>query len=175
MTTFTTLSDTTLAQDKPLTQSIARAFRDNPLAIGEGDATAPDIAMKAVDIRRFKAFRSSSQSITGPSATVLQANASVYDPSSNFNGTTFRYTPNVAGVYLIGAKIVASNGNLTNVEIWKNGVLLISVASTAGITTITDLNGTTDYIEARATAPSIGSAIIYTVTGEVWAVGLCGL
>ncbi|MEZ5781150.1 MAG: hypothetical protein R3D70_05815 [Rhizobiaceae bacterium] len=43
MTTFTTLPDSSLTQDKPLTQSIARALRDNPKAMAEGDATAPEV------------------------------------------------------------------------------------------------------------------------------------
>lgn len=43
MTTYTTLSDTTLSQDKPFTQSIARAMRDNPKALAEGDITAPEV------------------------------------------------------------------------------------------------------------------------------------
>ncbi|WP_017993839.1 hypothetical protein [Rhizobium leguminosarum] len=43
MTTYTTLTDTTLSQDKPFTQSIARAMRDNPKALAEGDVTAPEV------------------------------------------------------------------------------------------------------------------------------------
>jgi hypothetical protein len=43
LTTYTALSDASLSQDKPVTQSIARAWRDNPLAMGEGDPTAPEI------------------------------------------------------------------------------------------------------------------------------------
>ncbi len=43
MTTFTTLSDISLSQDKPVTQSIARAWRDNPVALAEGDITAPEV------------------------------------------------------------------------------------------------------------------------------------
>ena len=39
--TFTNIPDSSLAQDKPFTQSVARALRDNPLAINDGDATAP--------------------------------------------------------------------------------------------------------------------------------------
>ncbi len=43
MTTWTTLSDATLAQDKPLTQSVARALRDNAIAIAEGAGSSPVI------------------------------------------------------------------------------------------------------------------------------------
>jgi hypothetical protein len=43
VTTFTNLSDSTLEQDKPVTQSVMRALRDNPKALAEGDATAPEV------------------------------------------------------------------------------------------------------------------------------------
>lgn len=43
MTTYTNIPDTSLAQDKPFTQSIGRALRDNPLAIAEADGTAPEV------------------------------------------------------------------------------------------------------------------------------------
>jgi hypothetical protein len=48
MTTFTNISNTTAEKDKPLTQSLVRALRDNPLAIAEGDVTAPSILMQAL-------------------------------------------------------------------------------------------------------------------------------
>ncbi|MET4294708.1 hypothetical protein ABIB06_006541 [Bradyrhizobium sp. LB8.2] len=44
MTTYTTLADASLAQDKPLTQSNVRALRDNPLAIAEATSGAPAIS-----------------------------------------------------------------------------------------------------------------------------------
>lgn len=43
MTTYTTLTDAVLAQDKPLTQSIVRAFRDNVNATAEGSSGSPSI------------------------------------------------------------------------------------------------------------------------------------
>lgn len=43
MTTYTTLTDTALSQDKPVTQSMTRAWRDNPIAIAEGAANSPVI------------------------------------------------------------------------------------------------------------------------------------
>lgn len=44
MTTYTTLTDATLTANKPWTQSIARAVRDNPIAITEKAAGAPVLA-----------------------------------------------------------------------------------------------------------------------------------
>jgi len=43
VTTFTNIPDTTLAQDRPFTQSVARGLRDNPVALAEGDGTAPEV------------------------------------------------------------------------------------------------------------------------------------
>jgi hypothetical protein len=184
VTTFTTLSDTTVAQDKPLTQSVARALRDNPLAIQEGDASAPKVALKAVNIKRFKAQRNSAQTVTGTSATVLSANTVITDPSSNYNASTFRYTPDVAGLFLVGLKVETTNipaATLVRAEIWKNGALVGYAYENAEaasypvcpiFTTLVDMNGTTDYIEARVSAPSIGSVATYSVSGEVWAVAV---
>jgi hypothetical protein len=43
LTTWTGLTDETLTQDKPWTQSISRAVRDNPIAIAEGSSGSPSI------------------------------------------------------------------------------------------------------------------------------------
>jgi hypothetical protein len=49
MTTYTTLTDAELSQDKPVTQAKLRALRDNPLAIAEGDVSAPNIQIAAIE------------------------------------------------------------------------------------------------------------------------------
>jgi hypothetical protein len=48
MTTFTTIGTGSLAVGKPLTSALAIALRDNPIAIAEGDATAPRIEWAAL-------------------------------------------------------------------------------------------------------------------------------
>jgi hypothetical protein len=50
MTAWTTLTDASLSIGKPLTYLIARAFRDNVLALAEGAAGAPAIAPGAIGI-----------------------------------------------------------------------------------------------------------------------------
>lgn len=55
MTDYTTLSDTTLAQDKPFTQSVSRALRDNPIAISEGSASAPKLLRNGMRVAMFTA------------------------------------------------------------------------------------------------------------------------
>lgn len=43
MATFTSIPDTDLDANSPLTENLMLALRDNPLAIQQGDATAPKI------------------------------------------------------------------------------------------------------------------------------------
>ncbi|MBC7282578.1 hypothetical protein [Hoeflea sp.] len=43
MTTYTAITDTETGFEKPVTISLIRRLRDNPLAIQQGDATAPSI------------------------------------------------------------------------------------------------------------------------------------
>lgn len=50
MTTFTTIPDTDINPDKPIKSETAYALRDNPLAIAEGDASAPPINPAALFI-----------------------------------------------------------------------------------------------------------------------------
>jgi hypothetical protein len=48
MTTYTTISDSDLDPEKPLTTTIAKRLRDNPLAIQEDDSSAPNVAFATV-------------------------------------------------------------------------------------------------------------------------------
>lgn len=50
MTTYTAISNITAEKDKPATQALIRSLRDNPLAIAEGDATAPSVSSKALAV-----------------------------------------------------------------------------------------------------------------------------
>lgn len=47
MTTYTTIPDTDIDQDSPVTQPLMTALRDNPIAIAEGSAGAPSIETAA--------------------------------------------------------------------------------------------------------------------------------
>ena len=49
MTTYTTVPNSDIDQDSPVTVALTTALRDNPLAIQEGDASAPKIQYAALD------------------------------------------------------------------------------------------------------------------------------
>lgn len=49
MTTYTTITDTETGHKKPVTVSLLRRLRDNPIAIAEGDSGAPRILIGALE------------------------------------------------------------------------------------------------------------------------------
>lgn len=122
MTTFTTIPNSSLEPGKPIRSIDGLALRDNPLAIIEGDATAPRIVGKA--IKRFQDM---------PVLTVSAANT--YDaqigsnPQSFLNGTSslvnvvaYRYT---IEKYTGSVRFKASQSGVGYLSIYKNNVLII--------------------------------------------------
>lgn len=48
MTTYSAIANSEVDADSPVTATLMQRLRDNPLAIQEGDATAPDLAWAAI-------------------------------------------------------------------------------------------------------------------------------
>jgi hypothetical protein len=108
----------------------------------------------------FSAYLSSNQTITASSWTKVQINTKEFDTNTNFNTSTYRFTPNIPGYYQINCKCDFENStspSRTMVSIYKNGVetkrvfdLNISTGvnySAIGGSGLVYLNGSTDYIE----------------------------
>jgi len=114
---------------------------------------------QAVNGPAFRAFRATDQSVTTSTWTKAQLTSEDYDTANCFDSTTnYRFTPNVAGYYLISAHIFGggSSGQACYAAIYKNGSIaaqtgfghnLTSVTSLPQVTDIFYMNGTTDYIE----------------------------
>ena len=101
----------------------------------------------------FSAYPSSAQTLSSGTFTKIQFNAELFDTSSNYNTTNYRFTPTVAGYYSVFAR-VAANTSPTSIicSIYKNGSETYrgdQTASTSngGVYTLMYLNGSTDYIE----------------------------
>lgn len=169
MTTYTTLTDATLSQDKPLTQSTVRALRDNPTAITEGASGAPRNAPASLNFPYFMATRTTNQNNLGNGvSTKVQINTEVYDPDSLYdNATNYRFTPNKPGLYRVMLYLEGTNSATANTQmtadIRKSGssfssATSVPVAASAKLTalaeTIVQMNGTTDYLEAFVAFPS---------------------
>ena len=134
-----------------------------------GDTNTSTIALKSgATLTNFPDMKpitfvtlGSNQSVTDNVSTVVQFDTVQYDPESAYNSSTYRFTPQVAGRYLILADVevesndyniyygqsqIRKNGSYTGRH--NGGVFANSVAfgfSTFG-SAIFDMNGSTDYI-----------------------------
>lgn len=77
----------------------------------------------------------------------------VFDTNNNFSTALSRYTPTIAGKYLVSAALYCSDaGSQCNELIYKNGLPLAmgyqhTTYGLPSVSTIVDMNGTTDYLE----------------------------
>lgn len=105
--------------------------------------------------------------------TKVKFDTEIFDTNSCYDPTTnYRFTPNVAGYYLITAKVfisyTSSATGRIRVAIYKNGSLdkYSSLTATAplyenvNITSLMYLNGSTDYVEIYALQASSTDAVV---------------
>ena len=72
----------------------------------------------------FKAYQSSTQTISNTTYTVVNLQSTSFDPSSKFNTSTYRFTPTVAGYYFLQAQVRVDTSNdmqTLQATIRKNG------------------------------------------------------
>ena len=117
----------------------------------------------------FSAYGSALQSISNTTLTKIAFNTKIFDTNNNYDSTTnYRFTPTVAGYYLITASI-GWNGSATgytSINIYKNGSNAfnggyVSNSSVGPVVTASSIflaNGTTDYFEIYC-AQSSGGAL----------------
>jgi hypothetical protein len=117
----------------------------------------------------FSAYKTTNQSITTSTFTKITFASEEFDTNSNFDSTTnYRFTPTVAGYYLIVAGYNPNSGGTPSrciLDIYKNGSQLKRVFDTStrcddsSGSCLVSMNGTTDYVEAYAyiiaTSPQI--------------------
>ena len=119
---------------------------------------ATGTVMVSGNMPAFSAYGSANQGFTSGVATKITLDVEVFDTNSNFASS--RFTPTVAGYYQINgkARITGTGQTDSTVNIYKNGSLLIIGTYTATglafsvVSTITYLNGSTDYVELYGTA-----------------------
>lgn len=100
----------------------------------------------------------SAQSISNNTYTKLAINTETFDSNSNYNNSTYVFTPTVAGYYQVNANVTldSSTSAPAVISLRKNGTTFYQVwyASPAagnyfgsGISSLVYCNGSTDYIE----------------------------
>lgn len=125
----------------------------------------------------FSAYTVTAQSFSNSTFTKVQVNVETFDTNSNYNPTTnYRFTPTVAGYYQVNANISfggASSGYV-QVAIYKNGGQIATgsgipnntqIGGMAMASTVTFLNGSTDYVEFYAWQNSGGALALQTGVG----------
>jgi hypothetical protein len=110
----------------------------------------------------FAAYQSSAQTLSSSTLTKVQfqtkeylngVSGTLWDTNSNYDTSTYRFTPTVAGYYQVNATVqVGVSSTIIYVYIYKNGssykqgqTSVNSVSSSAN--SLVYLNGSTDYIE----------------------------
>lgn len=110
------------------------------------------------------------QTIPESTDTVIQYQADI-DPNGWWDDTNYRFTPTIAGYYIISASVwwnPGTSSNQTNLQIRKNGsgiaITQAPITTAAGNTQIVQrivqLNGTTDYVDITAFTGNSGTQVI---------------
>jgi len=103
----------------------------------------------------FSAWQSSAQTLTSNVLTKILYQSELWDTNSNYDTSTSRFTPTVAGYYQINAAVcTGASSSQQLLAIYKNGALYqrndIPSININQISSIVSLNGSTDYIEIYA-------------------------
>lgn len=109
----------------------------------------------------FFAQRSGNQTVTAGVSSIIAINNEILDTDARFNpATTYDFTTNKLGWYVIGAEVACFSDNASatfDIAILKNGIVIASTtnipnsipsnAKKIHVQTLIGLNGTTDYIQ----------------------------
>jgi hypothetical protein len=113
----------------------------------------------------FGVKRTTRQSVSSGTWTVVQFNVEDFDTNSNYNTSTYKFTPTVAGYYQINLSVGGTGTTVNRAMIAKNGTFTAmgnDVASTLAsvATVIVYMNGSTDYVEAQCLITSGGLQVL---------------
>jgi len=126
----------------------------------------------------FSAYQSVAQTITSSTFTKVNFNTEEWDTNSNYNTSTYRFTPTVAGYYQVSCSIDAGASTAaTRVlpSIYKNGSgyryggnlgTVAGSSFTSVCSSIVYMNGSTDYIECYGYI--IATTAIISPGGGTW-------
>jgi hypothetical protein len=136
------------------------------------------------NIPAFSAYQtngSANQSISSDSWTKAKIDTKEFDTNNNFDTTTYRFTPTVAGYYQLNGCLYLRNAAASALKIsgiYKNGSIYkvgISIYFTGNyyiaadnltVSTLMYLNGTTDYTELYGYINSSSASIGYGSTNS---------
>lgn len=125
----------------------------------------------------FSVYMSANQTPANNTITKVALDTEVFDTANCFNTTNYRFTPNVAGYYLISGAVAGySTGTSLTASvtlIYKNGAIAASAQINGSISTlllqpsisqIVFLNGSTDYVELYGLVVASASSQLFVGT-----------
>jgi hypothetical protein len=149
---------------------------NNTLLETNGSGTITTNNIGGQNTPAFRATRTSNQTLTDATNTKIQFNNEDFDTNNCYdNSTNYRFTPTVAGKYLLGTQIrMLSDGNsllaTTNVAFFKNGSEVVSSPTnfrnnqingqTYFLSDIMTFNGSSDYVEVYVNADVDSGGIV---------------
>lgn len=105
----------------------------------------------------FSAYAGSTLAISNNTWTKVPCNTEEFDTNSNYDASTYRFTPAVAGYYQVsGSASIGGQSNVWNkCSIYKNGAEfkngtmsnVNTFSNGAVVSALVYLNGSTDYVE----------------------------
>ena len=129
------------------------------LDFGTGISTVSNIPTALSNTPYFQAYASSNQNITPSTFTKVNFAGETFDTNSNYDTSTSRFTPTVAGKYFIASQVTTTYSGTGPVneymEIRKNGTN-IKRGNQRGadhgygfnyVAEIVEFNGSSDYVE----------------------------
>jgi hypothetical protein len=113
----------------------------------------------------FSAYQSTAQSVTVAALKIL-FQTEEYDTNSNYDATTSRFTPTVAGYYQVNAGFQVLALTIPLIHMYKNGVpnKVGGYTGVAGnspapsLSCVVYCNGTTDYLEIWGSSSVVGNS-----------------
>lgn len=129
----------------------------------------------------FSARNNANQSVSNATFTKVQLSVEDFDTNNNFDTSTYRFTPTVAGYYMVTACIPA-NSVITRllVSLYKNGsevyrgtdLNVVSQQLILSASTILYMNGSTDYLELYVYLQG-GTQVYYASAAECARMSAC--
>ena len=124
----------------------------------------------------FYATQDSSQSISNGTVTVIQFNTKSLDTDNCYDNSTYRFTPTTSGYYYVfmhSGFDTDTDFNTVEMQMYKNnstqiagGIVRNENRNNISISAIVQLNGSTDYVDARAYQASGGSLTLRYTAGQ---------
>lgn len=116
----------------------------------------------------FRARLNGNQNLSSGVVTKVQLTVEQFDTNNNFDTSTYRFTPTVAGYYQVATSVYFSAGSFTGNSyaiLYKNTIVqsystLITVSGVATGSDLVYMNGSTDYLELYCQA--FGSGLVIT-------------